>query len=108
MGKNIKKGTMPKKEQITKEQAEKKKASFNPYLLPLMFVLGVLPLIVHLKIYDTHLEDFDFLKLFNMQMFSCITSSFSLSLHAVSCYCLSLHKPDYITARLKGLSCSFH
>ncbi|MBR4343172.1 MAG: O-antigen ligase family protein [Lachnospiraceae bacterium] len=60
MGKNIKKGTMPKKEQITKEQAEKKKASFNPYLLPLMFVLGVLPLIVHLKIYDTHLEDFDF------------------------------------------------
>ena len=35
-------------------------ARFNPYIIPLMLVLGILPLIVHLKEYKTNLEGYAF------------------------------------------------
>ena len=41
-----------------KVKASKKR--FNPYIIPVMVILCVIPLIVHLKEYDTHLENYDY------------------------------------------------
>ena len=30
---------------------------FNVFIIPMMVILGIIPLIIHLKFYDTHLED---------------------------------------------------
>ena len=30
---------------------------FNAFIIPMIVILGILPLIIHLKIYDTNLED---------------------------------------------------
>ncbi len=38
----------------------KNKFGLNPYLLPLMFVLCILPLIIHVKVYRDYLEDCPF------------------------------------------------
>ena len=92
MGKNTQREREPRTnqtKQIKKEQpVAQKKAGFNPYMLPLMFVLGILHLIVHLKIYDTHLEDVDFFEtiqyadifLYYKQLFFIIISAVMLIL----------------------------
>ena len=41
-------------------KAAKKNTKFNPYIIPLMLIMGLLPLIVHLKEYKTHLEEYAF------------------------------------------------
>ena len=50
-------------------------ARFNPYIIPLMLVLGILPLIVHLKEYKTNLEEsvFKYSKP-NSSMYLCIST----------------------------------
>ena len=47
----------------TKATGKKGKGSglrFNPYILPLAFILGIFPLIVRLKSFETHLEGYGF------------------------------------------------
>ena len=66
--KGVKPNTNTQKATDTKEKggntgkAKGTKASgkFNPYILPLLFVLGILPLIVRLKIVNTNMEGFGF------------------------------------------------
>ena len=44
---------------VTKKK-KGKGAGFNPYILPLLFILGIFPLIVRLKSFQTHLEGYGF------------------------------------------------
>ena len=37
-----------------------KKGKFNYYLLPVLFIMGILPFLIHVKSYETHLEDLSF------------------------------------------------
>ncbi|MCR4992268.1 MAG: O-antigen ligase family protein [Lachnospiraceae bacterium] len=66
--KGVKPNTNTQKATDTKEKggntgtAKTAKAAgkFNPYILPLLFILGILPLIVRLKIVKTNMEGFGF------------------------------------------------
>ena len=55
---NTKKAADTKQKSVNTER--KANGKFNPYILPLLFVLGILPLIVRLKIVKTNMESFGF------------------------------------------------